>query len=66
MGRKPRNDSRVEKILNAAEQHGRESEPEHQVGDLRDALRLAWRHLTPDARERVLAEIDLWGDGDEE
>lgn len=61
MARK-QNDARVEKILAAAEQHGRESEPEHEVGDLRDALRVLWKHLTPGAREQVLAEIDLWGD----
>lgn len=34
----------------AAEQHGQDSEPDHEVGDLQDMLRAMWAILTPAQR----------------
>lgn len=55
----------VEQILRAAERHGLESEPDHEVGDLQDALREAWDHMTPEQRKAAFGEMDLWGADDE-
>ena len=33
-------------ILDSAEMHGHDSSPGHEVGDLQDALELAWSHLS--------------------
>jgi len=41
------------RIIHSAEQHGINSEPEHEVGDLQDALEIAWELLTPDQRKEV-------------
>ena len=40
----------VETIIHAAKTHGLESDPEHEVGDLQDAIRIAWPKLPPKAR----------------
>lgn len=37
----------VELVIDAARQHGEDSEPDHEVGDLQDALRSMWGILTP-------------------
>ena len=55
----------VEDIIQAAESHGRENEPDHEVGDLQDALRLAWARLSPQARRDIHKELagtvlDTW------
>jgi hypothetical protein len=34
--------------LDAAQQHGEDSEPDHEVGDLQDLLRTMWSLLTPE------------------
>ena len=44
----------VEAIIDAATRHGQESDPDHEVGDLQDALRLAWDLLIPAARKTLL------------
>ena len=44
------------KLLAAAEAHGRESEPDHEAGDLRDILTSCWKRLTPAQRHEVYAE----------
>ena len=36
-----------QRISNGARQHGEESEPDHEVGDLQDVLRLTLARLTP-------------------
>lgn len=46
----------VEKIIDAATAHGEESVPEHEVGDLQQALREAWKHLTPEGRRAVMED----------
>ena len=52
-------------ILEAARRHGLASEADHEVGDLQDALRIAWTALTPAERERVHREYfrdhEAWG-----
>lgn len=42
-------------VLKAAEQHGKESEPDHEVGDLQDALHVVWDLLTPGQKSQFLA-----------
>lgn len=49
----PTRDDLLQDILQAAEQHGNDSDPDHEVGDLQDALRLAWAALTTAQREHV-------------
>lgn len=52
----------VEKIIQAAKTHGDESEPDHEVGDLQDALREAWKRMTPEQRSDTMTALDLWGE----
>jgi hypothetical protein len=40
----------LDEILSAAARHGLASEPDHEVGDLQDALRAAWSLLAPRQR----------------
>ncbi len=48
------NERLVGKILAAAEAHATETdEPDHEVGDLQDALRLAFTHITPEQAQKV-------------
>ena len=44
-------------ILQAAAQHGNESEPDREVGDLQEALALAWDRLSRKARREVYKEV---------
>lgn len=44
---------RLSKILGAAQLHGEESEPDHEVGDLQEVLRECWKRMTPAARREV-------------
>lgn len=48
--------SGLTRILTAAEHHGRDDDPDHEVGDLQDALGLCWKRLGPRAREAVLRD----------
>jgi rRNA maturation endonuclease Nob1 len=43
--------SAYEEVTDAAQKHGSESEPDHEVGDLQDALRVALNLLTPEQVE---------------
>jgi len=54
---KPSSELYAEAIISAAERHGRESEPEHEVADLRAALRACWSAMAPSERERVAADL---------
>jgi hypothetical protein len=38
----------VDVILAYAESHGQEGEPDHEAGDLQEALRIAWRVMDDD------------------
>lgn len=40
----------LENLLQAASSHGRQSEPDMEIGDLVDALRVVWKLLTPEAQ----------------
>ena len=42
--------SDVETYIGAAEQHGMDDDPDHEVGDLQDYLREVWSLLTPEQR----------------
>ena len=46
-------------ILAAAKEHGENSEPEHEVGDLQVALRAAWQLMTPGQRAALLRSADV-------
>lgn len=43
----------IEEMLEAAKQHGLQSERDHEVGDLQDMLRYAWSQLPHNCRERM-------------
>ena len=49
----------VEILIEAAEQHGQDSEPDHEVGDLQTYLRAAWKVLTPEQKLEVLQDDDV-------
>jgi hypothetical protein len=42
----------IERIIAAAAEHGRQSEPDHEVGDLQQALRVAWELFTAEQADR--------------
>src|SRR4051794_27911070 len=44
-------------LLEAAERHGRDSEPDHEVGDLQDLCWELWRELAPVRQLRVVARM---------
>lgn len=44
----------VETLISAARAHGRQSEPDHEVGDLQDILRACWAQMAPGDRRAVL------------
>jgi hypothetical protein len=46
-------DSLLNKLLDAAEAHGAQSEPDHEVGDLQDILRTCWRRLNSRSQQEV-------------
>ena len=53
----------LQDILDAAERHGQESEPGHEVGDLQDMLRYTWSILTEGQKDHVMAEaVDMLED----
>lgn len=46
-------------LIDVAREHGDDSEPDHEVGDLQAFLRSAWLILNLDQRRKVLADEDL-------
>lgn len=44
----------LEELLEAAKQHGLQSEPDHEVGDLRDILHYAWAQMDGEGQLAVL------------
>lgn len=44
----------AEEFVSVAERHGRDSEPDHEVGDLQSFFRAAYNLLTPDQRKAFL------------
>lgn len=55
---------RLEKLIEAARQHGLKSDPDHEVGDLQDILRTCWKYLKPVDQMAVYvqhrAKVDEW------
>jgi hypothetical protein len=50
--------------LNSASEHGAESDPDHEVGDLLELIETLWRHLSPDQQRAALLDYgegrELW------
>ena len=46
----------IELLIEAAREHGEESDPDHEVGDLQDLVRLCWAELSPEARAKIIEE----------
>lgn len=45
----------IEDLISAAQEHGLQSEPDHEVGDLQEILRTAWE-LLPENKRGVLIQ----------
>lgn len=45
----------IERYITAAENHGEFDDPDHEVGDLQELLRLAWGLMTEEQRRRFVA-----------
>jgi hypothetical protein len=50
----------IETMIEDAERHGRESEPDHEVGDLQALVRVLWAALPPAARATIATEWRAW------
>ena len=52
----------VDVLLGAAARHGRQSDPDHEVGDLQGLVQLCWTLLTKEQREAIgIAALDSEG-----
>lgn len=49
----------IEKLITCAENHGEDSDPVHQVGDLEDMLRAAWQLMTPEQKRRFIQSDEV-------
>lgn len=49
----------VELFISKATEHGEDSEPDHEVGDLQDYFRTAWEMMTPKQRMSFNKKYDL-------
>lgn len=47
-------DGALEHLISAAQKHGEDSDPDHEVGDLQDLLRSMWGRLSEDQRRDFL------------
>ena len=58
----------LDQLLAAAEAHGAESEPDHEVGDLQQMLYSCWKRLTPAQQREVFDEhkdiVATWLEGE--
>jgi hypothetical protein len=65
MTRKQHPATGVERLIDAARAHGELSEPDHEVGDLQEILRVCWQQLNVFQQTAVLANfaslVDDWG-----
>lgn len=50
---------RFDALIEAAQHHGEDSDPDHEVGDLQDHLRAMWSILTAEQREHFLSRPDV-------
>ncbi len=46
-------------LISAARQHGKDDDPEHEVGDLQDLVRAMWRLMTPSQRVATLRAAEV-------
>jgi len=58
--------SNVDVLIAAAQLHGLESKPDHEVGDLQDILRVVWEIMNDEQRLEALRHKDVvavleWG-----
>ena len=51
----------LQRVLDAAEQHGKSSEPDMEIGDLQMLARTMWALLTPAQRAQLADDDDLKG-----
>jgi hypothetical protein len=49
----------IEFYLQAAEKHGRESDPDHEIGDLQQFLRAMWRLLSAEQKHAFANHPDV-------
>ena len=49
----------LESLIQAADEHGQDDEPLHQVGDLEDVARAMWRMLTPSQKVGLLGSREV-------
>lgn len=49
----------IELYIEAAEQHGQDSAPDHEVGDLQDLARKMWEIMSPGQRLKLMADEDI-------
>lgn len=49
----------IEFYIRAAQQHGMDSEPDHEVGDLQDMVRVMWRLLPQAQREAFSRDNEM-------
>lgn len=49
-------------IIDSAEQHGLDSDPAHEIGDLQDALKACWKNMSEAQHLAAFASLSLWGD----
>jgi len=49
----------VEVLIACAKEHGELSEPDHEVGDLQDILRVAWALMSDEQRVEALKHEDV-------
>jgi len=52
-------DQKLQAILDAAQTHGSESEPDHEVGDLQDALQAAWDLMSNEQRDQLMEQHEI-------
>lgn len=50
-------------VLEQAEEHGLDAEPDHEVGDLQDALRVAFSLLTEEQQATAVSKLEEAGWG---
>jgi hypothetical protein len=49
----------IEIVIVAAQRHGEDSEPDHEVGDLQEALRLAWNFMSHAMRNDFMTHATI-------
>ncbi|MEJ8837632.1 hypothetical protein [Ramlibacter sp. AN1133] len=49
----------VESLIEVAQRHGEDSDPDHEVGDLQDFLRATWEVLAPGQRAALLCSAEI-------